>query len=164
MSNTDVTVTRTLMMSTAAGSGTMRPPKSPDFAAEEAGTRSVPFRPVPFRTVRHLTLFLRASTSSSESNYCRFTTSRARDKSRHDVKSDLPSSKSTAATRSTLLTVQSDRDDVKLLLTHARGVVYVSRNISPRRAGHRRDSREFRRSRRFPARAITRKSGIRGAN
>lgn len=31
MSNTDVTVTRTLMMSTAAGSRTMRPPKSPDL-------------------------------------------------------------------------------------------------------------------------------------
>jgi len=31
MSNTDVSVTRTLMMSTVTGSGTMRPPKSPDL-------------------------------------------------------------------------------------------------------------------------------------
>jgi len=37
MSNTDVTVTRTLMMSTAAGSRTMRTPEESGFAAEEAG-------------------------------------------------------------------------------------------------------------------------------
>jgi len=37
MSNTDVTVTRTLMMSTAAGSRTMRPPKSPDLRPRRWG-------------------------------------------------------------------------------------------------------------------------------
>lgn len=37
MSNTDVTVTRTLMMSTAAGIGNNATPEESGFAAEEAG-------------------------------------------------------------------------------------------------------------------------------
>lgn len=53
MSNTDVTVTRTLMMSTATGSRTMRPPKSPDLRLRR--------RVLAFCLPRHLTLFLRAN-------------------------------------------------------------------------------------------------------
>lgn len=52
MSNTDVTVTRTLMMSTA-GSRTMRPPKSPDLRPRR--------RVLAYCLPRLLTLFLRAN-------------------------------------------------------------------------------------------------------